>query len=128
MARRYEMYCMYSVNICILYPSQMVVPVKPQGDHTFNCSLQLCLYNVIRITATHVTSHSIYGPSGFAIFFRNRLINGTIFGNRRIDTKYVLIFCTNFIRNSFISGRIERDITVNVRKSSCKMPDIFIGF
>jgi len=37
-----------------------------------------------------------------------------IFGNRRIDTKCVLIFCTNFIRNSFISGRIERDITVNV--------------
>lgn len=111
MARRYGLY----FNICILYYSQMVVPFKPKGDHTFNSCLQLCLYIFVSITAAHVTAHI-----GLCRICRNRLINSTIFGNRRIDTKCVLIFCTYFIRNFFISWRI----TVNVHRSSSKMPDI----
>jgi hypothetical protein len=39
----------------------------------------------------------------------------------------VLIFSTNFVRNfCFISGRMKREVTVNVLRSSRKVPDIFI--
>jgi hypothetical protein len=61
MARRYELYCMYTFNICIQYYYQIVVPFEPQGDRTFNSYLQLCLYIFVSITAPHVTAHNIYG-------------------------------------------------------------------
>jgi hypothetical protein len=84
-----------------------------------------CAYTVLLVLLHRTLLSTVLWPIGLCRIFRNRLINVTIFGNRRINTKRVLIFCTNFIRNSFISGRIECDITVNVHKSSCKMQGIF---
>jgi hypothetical protein len=40
----------------------------------------------------------------------------------------VFILSTAFIRKSFILRRIQRDIVINVKTSSCKMPVIFVRF
>ena len=41
---------------------------------------------------------------------------------------YVLIFSTTFPEIFFILRRIQRDMTINVRSSSCKIPVILVRF
>jgi hypothetical protein len=40
----------------------------------------------------------------------------------------ILIFCTSFIWKILILNIIQRDIVINMKTSSCKVPDIIVGF
>jgi hypothetical protein len=61
------------------------------------------------------------------LYIFSHLINCTIFGKKVIEHKmYVLILTTN-LSETFLILRTERDI-INVCWSSCKVPDILIGF
>ena len=51
------------------------------------------------------------------------LINGTIFGKMLLSTKCVFWFSLQLLPETFlILRRIQRDVIINVRRSSCKVP------
>jgi len=62
-------------------------------------------------------------------FFPHYLTNGTILEKTLLNTKCVFWFSVQLLSETcFILRRNERDIIKNVYQSSCKVPDIFIGF
>jgi hypothetical protein len=61
--------------------------------------------------------------------FAHYLINGTIFGKKLLNIKRVFGFSLQFfVWNISHSKKIQRDIIINVRRSSCKVPVILVGF
>ena len=61
--------------------------------------------------------------------FRHYLINGTIFGKKVTEYKMcVLIFSTTFIEKFIILKIIQRDIVINVKSSSLKVPLLLSDF
>ena len=61
--------------------------------------------------------------------FSTYLINGLIFGKKLLNTKCVLGFPIQFSPETLLSLRIiERDININVHKSSCEVPFINVRF
>jgi hypothetical protein len=55
--------------------------------------------------------------------FSHYLINGTIFGKMLVSIKCVVLFSVELLSETFfILRRIERDNTVTVHRSSCKVP------
>jgi hypothetical protein len=55
--------------------------------------------------------------------FPHYLINGTIFGKMLLNIKCVFWFSLQLLSETFlILIRIQRDIIINVRRSSCKAP------
>jgi hypothetical protein len=61
--------------------------------------------------------------------FRHYLINGTIFEKKVAEHKMsVLIFSTTLLEIFLILRRIQRDIVISVKTSSCKVPVILVGF
>ena len=73
---------------------------------------------------------SLCGFSGCTIFFHiTYLITSTIFGKKVIEHKVcVLIFSTSYMWNILIWRRTERDMTINVRRSSCRVSVILVRF
>ena len=62
-------------------------------------------------------------------FFWHYLINGAIFGKDAVELKMcVLIFTTILSETFLILRRIQRDIVINIRRYSCKVPVIPVGF
>ena len=62
-------------------------------------------------------------------YFRYYLTNGAIFVKKNIGHNMcILIFSTTFTWNILLLRRIQRDIVINVKTSSCKVPVIFVGF
>jgi hypothetical protein len=77
----------------------------------------------IRHTVTHLW------PLRLHHIFRHYLINGTIFGKKLLNTKCVFWFSLQLLSKTFfIIRRIQRDIVINVKKSSCKVPVILVRF
>ena len=70
----------------------------------------------------------IYGLSGFTIFFPHYLINGTIFGKKKVTehTMCVLSSPTNLSETFLILRRNERDMIQNVCWYSSKVTVIFV--
>jgi hypothetical protein len=68
--------------------------------------------------------------SSYAIIILLYLINGTIFGKKKLlNTKYVFVFSVQLLTETFfILRRIKRDIVINVHTSLCKVPVIIVGF
>ena len=67
---------------------------------------------------------SLYPP-----LFRHYLMNCTIFGKKLLNTKYVFSFSLQISSETFrVLRRIQRDIAINVKAPSCKVPVIFVGF
>jgi hypothetical protein len=55
--------------------------------------------------------------------FLHYLINGTIFGKPLLNIKCVFWFSLHLLSETFlILRRIQRDITINVHRSSCRVP------
>jgi hypothetical protein len=55
--------------------------------------------------------------------FPRYLINGTILGKKLLNIKCVFWFCVQLLSETFlIPRRIQRDIIINVDRSSCKVP------
>ena len=55
--------------------------------------------------------------------FPHYLINGTIFGKTLLTIKCVFWFSVQLLSELFlILGRVQRDIVINVHRSSCKVP------
>ena len=62
-------------------------------------------------------------------FFRHYLINGAIFGKTLLSTKSVFWFSLQLLSKTFLILRIiQRDIVINVKTSSCKVPVILERF
>jgi hypothetical protein len=71
----------------------------------------------------------ICGLSGCTVFFPHYLINGTIFGKRLLNIKCVFWFYLQLLSETFIIlRRIQRDIIINVHRSSCKVPLLLSDF
>ena len=52
---------------------------------------------------------------------------GTVFAKRLLNVKCMFRFSLQILSETFlILGRIQRDIIINIRKSSCKVPVILI--
>ena len=69
----------------------------------------------------------ICGMCGSTIF--STLSHKTEFSeNVRENEMSVLFFSTSFLATFFILRRIQRDIITHVRRSSCKVPVILLGF
>jgi hypothetical protein len=60
--------------------------------------------------------------------FELYLINGSIFGKVTEHKIRVLIFSTTFVWNISYLRRIHRDTVINVKRCSCKVPVIIVGF
>jgi hypothetical protein len=63
--------------------------------------------------------------------FPHYLINGTIFGEEKkvIEHKTVFRFSLQLLSETFlILIRTQRDIIINVHRSSCKVPVILVRF
>jgi hypothetical protein len=57
------------------------------------------------------------------------LINGTIFGKKSLNIKCVFWFSVQLLSETFLFlRRIQRDITINVHRSSCKVPLLLSDF
>jgi len=79
--------------------------------------------------AKHKRSVAICGLSRSTIFIPHYLINGTIFGEKLLNTKCVLSFSLQLLSETFlILRRNERDIIKNVYRSSCKVLVIVVRF
>jgi len=69
------------------------------------------------------------GPSGSTIFFYIDLINGRIFGKNVIEYNLCFGVSLKLLSEAFlILRRIQRHITINVHRASCKVPIILVGF
>jgi hypothetical protein len=60
--------------------------------------------------------------------FPHYLINGTIFRKEVIEHKVRVLSLQLFAETFLILRRIQRDITINVHRSSCKVPVTLVRF
>ena len=68
-------------------------------------------------------------PVRLQYIFQRYLINGTILEKKLLDIKYVLGFSLQLSFETFpILRRIQRDIVINVKTSSCKVLVILVGY
>ena len=70
----------------------------------------------------------ICGLSGCTIFID--IITYTVRFSEKmlLNIKYVLWFSLQLLSETFLIPRIQRDIVINVKTSSCKVPVILVGF
>jgi hypothetical protein len=60
--------------------------------------------------------------------YRHYLINGTIFGKKSLNIKCVFWFSLQLLFETFlILRRNQRDVVINVKRSSCKVPGFFLS-
>jgi hypothetical protein len=73
-------------------------------------------------TASNASQYSHVRPLWLHLIFRQRLINGTIFGKMLLDMKCVFWFSLQLsFQTILILKRIKRDNVVKVKTSSCKV-------
>ena len=61
--------------------------------------------------------------------FTHYLTNGAIFGKKLLNIKCVFWFCLQLLSETFlILRRIQRNIIINVQRSSCKVPLLLSDF
>jgi hypothetical protein len=71
----------------------------------------------------------ICGLSESTTLFRHYLINGTIFGEKVLNIKCMFWFSLQYLFETFlILSGVQRDIVINVKTSSCKVPGILVRF
>ena len=71
---------------------------------------------------------SFAASSSPSYFFWHYLIKGTILEKNLLDIKCVSIFSTNFFKPFLILREIQRNIVINVKTSSCKVPVTHVRF
>ena len=73
---------------------------------------------------------SLHAASPALPIFRHYLINGTIFEEKKVveHKKFILISAQLLFETFLIVRRIQRDIVINMKTSSCKVPVILVGF
>jgi hypothetical protein len=75
------------------------------------------------------TPHCHLQPLWLHHIFRDYIVNGTIFGKKLSNTTCVFWFLLQLLPKTFlILRRIQRDIFINGKTSSCKVPVILIRF
>ena len=73
--------------------------------------------------------HVICGLSVSTVFCTHYLTNGTIFEKKIVDhTMCVLTVSKHLSEIVFVLRRTERDMIINVYRSSCEVPNIFVEF
>ena len=96
--------------------------------------LTVCLYSYLSYLAckSHLLCVVLYcnlWPVWLYHFFPHFLINDTIFGKMLLCTKRAVWFSLLLLSETFfILTTIQRDITINIHRSSCKVPVIIVIF
>jgi hypothetical protein len=68
-------------------------------------------------------------PLWYRHIFRHCLINGTLFGKKLLSIRCVFWFSLQLLFETYLFlRRIQRDIVINVKTSSCKVPFVLVGF
>ena len=89
---------------------------------------------VCSLSYTACKAHAPYyivicGLSGSTIFFPHILVKGAIFTQKLLKIKYVFfLFSTQPLSETHLILRIQRDIIINIRRFSCKLPFLLSGF
>jgi hypothetical protein len=93
--------------------------------HVSACSSARARWRV-RVCVYHIVTCGLLFPP---FFFGRNLISGTIFGKKLLNIICVFRFSQQLLHKAFfILRRIKRDIAINVKTSSRKVPVIPVGF
>ena len=107
-----------SVCACVLVHRRVGVCM-----HLRACSLVYPACNA------YVPCCDVMWPLWLHQIFRHYVINGAIFLKKLLNIKCVFWFSLQLLSKTFlILSRIERDIVINVKTPSCKVPVILVGF
>ena len=88
-------------------------------------SLRVCS---LTNSAVNATPYCHLRPLWLYRIFLHYLKNGTIFGNKLLNIKCVFSFSLQLLFETFIILRIIlRDIVINVKTSSCKVPVFLVA-
>ena len=126
----YHWLCHITTN----YKLRNLVPycfiIKIKLEISIKCYDSVCVCCIYLACKSHLfctmLCNIIYGLSGFAIFFVIILHIAQFL--KKDYMKSVLICSESFIWNFLISLRIQYDIVINVLRSSCTVPTIFVQF
>ena len=96
--------------------------------------LWVCPYSCLSYSAcqSHLfcaALHCRLWPVPFYHIFPHYLTNGTIFGETLVNTQRAFWFALQLLSQTVVILRIiQRDIIINVHRSSCKVPVIIVNF
>jgi hypothetical protein len=142
--RQQDRQCTY--NVTLKHIHEIIVAVEKQW--VLHISVYVCVFVDalvrgrlgvcvrVRVCSFTYQASNVYVPcysviSGRSIYhhIRHFLINGTIFRKKLLDIKCVFWFSLQFLSKWLLILRIiQRDIVINVKKSSCKVPLILARF
>ena len=140
--RQQDRQCTYNVTLKRIH--EIIVAVEKQW--VLHISVYVCVFVdalvrgrlgvCVRVCSFTYQASNVYVPcysviSGRSIYhhIRHYLINGTIFRKKLLDIKFVFWFSLQFLSKRLLILRlIQRDIVINVKKSSCKVTMILARF
>jgi hypothetical protein len=103
-----------------------MLPWSENSIKYYECSLASATQHAMCIfPAQHYIP--ICGLPRSTIYFSHYLINSTIFGGKKLSNLNVCLIFSTDLSETFLSlKRIQRDMIINVYRSSCKVPVILV--
>jgi hypothetical protein len=90
-----------------------------------NVWMCVCACSIAYAICNSCASYRYLWPVWLLQILRHYLINDSIFGKKGMC---VLIFSTNLFKTFLITRKIQRDIVINMKMFSCKLPVILVRF
>jgi hypothetical protein len=114
-----QYYLFHGASACVGMPGRVDVCMSMRAR------VALYIQHVTRVRHTVLSFVAPVAPPYILIY----LVNNTIFEKKLLNIKCVFSFSLQLLFETFlILRRIQRDIVINVKTSSCKVPDILVGF
>ena len=118
-------------NVTLMRVHETTVAVESNQYYIFVCVCVCVCVSGCRCMGVYFLSYSVchaqtpyfLRPLWLHHIFRHYLINDTIFGEKSLNKKCVFCFSLQRLFGMLlILKRIQRDIVINVKTSSCKVP------
>ena len=113
----------YKRNIGTLFPNNFCRGKSIMISYSDCVSVAVVIQHTTHVR--HIIDCGMYNST---IFFPHYLINATMFGTKLLNIKLCFDFLYNFCLKHFLALRTERGITINILRSSCKVPVILVRF